>query len=302
MEKPFILTCESTVDVTYAYMQARDIPVIFYNYLIDGKEYVDDMARDPQALPRFYQMLADGAMPTTTQLNEFQYTAFFEEQLQRQPGDILHINFGSGMTASVGNAIKAAKALEEQHPGRRIVVVDSLCSSSGYGLLVDGAADLRDEGRSLDEIVAWLIETRGTIHHQFFATDLKYFRRGGRVSGATAMVATILGICPLMRLDDKGKIIAYDKVRGKSAAIQRTVKAMEEHALGGHDYRGKCWISHSHCPEDAERTRALIQERFPHLDGEVRIWDIGTIIASHTGPGTVAVFFYGDARAPYPEK
>lgn len=137
MNNGFLLSCESTVDLPYSYVAGRDIPVLFYTYMVDGAVFPDDMGRDPAALPRFYEQLAGGKLPSTSQLNEFQYEAFFEPLLQQ--GDVLHIAFDSGMTGSVANARKA-EALVEKHPDRTIRVVDSLCSSSGYGLLVDVAA------------------------------------------------------------------------------------------------------------------------------------------------------------------
>ena len=292
----FQLSCESTVDLPYSYVHGRDIPVLFYNYTVDGVQYLDDMGRDPEALPRFYRFLEDGKLPSTSQLNMVQYMEFFEPLLEK--GDLLHIAFGSGMTNSVANAFRAAELLREKYPNRRLVVIDSLCSSSGYGLLVDGAADMRDEGRTMEEIEAWVMSVRNRVHHQFFSTDLKLFRRSGRVSGAAATVGTILSICPIMRLDDRGAIIAYDKVRGKKNAIARTVDTMEKHAVGGTEYADKCFICHSNCLTEAEAVKAAVQARFPHIKGDIRINDIGTIIASHSGPGTVAVFFFGDERQP----
>lgn len=296
MQAKFVLSCESTVDLPFSYVSERNIPVIFYSYTIDGKEYVDDMLRNPEALPQFYQFLEEDKLPSTSQINEFNYLNFFEQQLQH--GDLLHIAFGSGMTQSVRNAELAADELREKYPERKIIVIDSLCSSSGYGMLVDYAADMRDKGCTMEEIERWVIDNRQNIHHQFFSTELKHYRRSGRMSGATAMVATVLGICPIMRLDDKGRIIAYGKVRGKNNAIKATVDAMEAHAQGGRNYTGKCFICHSQCIQDAEKTKAAILERFPHIQGDVRIVDIGTIIASHCGPGTVAIFFLGDERTP----
>ena len=296
MQAKFVLSCESTVDLPFSYVSERNIPVIFYSYTIDGKEYVDDMLRNPEALPQFYQFLEEDKLPSTSQINEFNYLNFFEQQLQH--GDLLHIAFGSGMTQSVRNAELAADELREKYPERKIIVIDSLCSSSGYGMLVDYAADMRDKGCTMEEIERWVIDNRQNIHHQFFSTELKHYRRSGRMSGATAMVATVLGICPIMRLDDKGRITAYGKVRGKNNAIKATVDAMEAHAQGGRNYTGKCFICHSQCIQDAEKTKAAILERFPHIQGDVRIVDIGTIIASHCGPGTVAIFFLGDERAP----
>lgn len=294
MERKFILSCESTVDLPFSYINGRDIPVLFYSYLVDGQEYPDDMGRDPQALPGFYKFLEEGKLPTTSQINEFQYETFFEEQLQR--GDVLHIAFGSGMTASINNAYIAAESLRAKYPQRRLIVIDSLCSSSGYGMLVDYAADMRDKGCSMEEIEQWITDNRQSIHHQFFSTDLSFFRRSGRVSGPMAALGTVLGICPLMRLDDKGRIYAYDKVRGKKNAIKETVKAMEAHARKGMDYDGKCWVCHSNCLSEAEALVSELKKRFPHIDGDIRICDIGTIIASHCGAGTVAVFFLGDMR------
>ena len=291
--KPFILSCESTVDMPFAEIDARGIPVLFYSYTAGGEEYADDMERDPNTQERFYQLLQK-EIPTTSQLNEYQYMEFFTKLLEQ--GDVLHIAFGSGMTKSVQGAEAAAEKLRKQFPDRKLIVIDSLCSSSGYGLLVDGAADLRDAGKSLEEVAAWTDKMRHRVHHQFFSTDLKYFRRSGRMSGATATVASILNICPILRLNDEGRIIAYDKVRGKRNAINYILHKMEVHAKDGLDYSGKVFISNSNVPEDAKATKRAIEEKFRKINGEVRIYNIGTIIASHTGPGTVAVFFFGDER------
>lgn len=293
MRPRFCLSCESTVDMPYAVVARREIPVLFYSYTVDDQVYPDDMGRDPEALPRFYQMLANGKIPSTSQLNEFQYEAFFEELLQQ--GDVLHITFGSGMTGSYQNAEKAAALLRQRYPERTIQVIDSLCSSSGYGLLVDMAADMRDQGATLEDTARWVLENRKKVHHQFFSTDLKYFRRSGRISGPAATLGAVLNICPIMRLDDAGRIIAYDKVRGKKHAIERTVHVMAEHAQNGTGYSGKCCICHANCPEDADALRQAVQAQFPDLSS-IPIYDIGTIIASHCGPGTVAVFFLGDER------
>ena len=294
MEHKFILSCGSTTDLPYSYMQSRGIPVIFYRYTANGTEHIDDMGRDPDALPKFYELLASGCLPSTSQINASQYYDFFKQQLQK--GDLLHIAFGSGMSASVFNAVSAAEELRKEFPDRRITVIDSLCSSAGYGLLVDSAADLRDNGASMEEGEQWVLDNRQLVHHQFYSTDLKYYKRSGRMSGAAATVGSILNICPIMHLDDTGHIIAYDKVRGKRNAIKKTVAAMAAHASGGENYSGKCWICHSNCLEDAEATKSAIKERFKNISGDIRICDIGTIIASHCGPGTVAVFFFGDMR------
>ena len=171
----FILSCESTVDLPWAYVQSRDISVIEYSYLIDGQEYPDDMGRHPGSMARFYQFLEEGAMPKTSQLTEMAYEAYFESLLQK--GDVLHLGFGTGMTPSILNGIAAAEKLREKYPDRQIVVIDTTCSSSGYGMLVDDAADLRDAGKGIDEIVDWVNYNCRRLHHQFFSTTLRFYRR-----------------------------------------------------------------------------------------------------------------------------
>ena len=290
----FILSCESTVDLPWAYVQSRDISVIEYSYLIDGQEYPDDMGRHPGSMARFYQFLEEGAMPKTSQLTEMTYEAYFESLLQK--GDVLHLGFGTGMTPSILNGIAAAEKLREKYPDRQIVVIDTTCSSSGYGMLVDDAADLRDAGKGIDEIVDWVNYNCRRLHHQFFSTTLRFYRRSGRISGPAATLGTLLSICPIMRLDYDGRIVAYNKVRTKKNAMIRTAEEMEQHAENGRNYNRKCWICHSNCLPVALQMKQVLKERFPHIDGEIRICDIGTIIASHCGPGTVAIFFYGDER------
>ena len=136
MDRKFTLSCCSTVDLPYSYMESRDIPVLFYTYVVDGREYDDDMGRDPEALPRFYAFLKEGKLPQTSQINVAAYTEFFEKLLDKG-GDVLHIAFTSGQSGSVHNAFMAAEELKDRYPGPRLVVIDSLCSSSGDGLRVD---------------------------------------------------------------------------------------------------------------------------------------------------------------------
>ena len=286
----FQLSCESTVDMPYSYVSGRDITVVFYTYTVDGEVYVDDMCRDPEALPAFHRMLKEGKMPSTSQINHYTYLEYFEELLQK--GDVLHLAFGRGMSASVVNAMNAANELKEKYPDRKLIVVDTLASASGYGMLVDYAADMRDNGSTMEEIEAWVLENRLNVHHQIYATDLFHLKRGGRVSGPAAMLGTVLGICPIMRLNAEGSIHAYGKVRSKKKAMAETVKVMEEHAQNGYDYSGKCFICHADCIDDANTVKAMVEEKFKNVD--VKIFDIGTIIAAHTGQGTLALFFMGD--------
>lgn len=294
MKYNFQLSCESTVDMPYGYMQGRDISVIFYTYIMDGKEYVDNMGRDDQALEDFYKMLQEGKQPSTSQINTFRYEDYFDELLQK--GDVLHLAFSTGLTPSYKNAVDAAERLKEKYPDRKLIVIDTLCACSGYGMFVDSAADLRDTGASIEEVEKWVNDNKYNVHHQFFATDLTQFKRSGRVSGPVALVGGLLGICPLMHLNKDGKIIAYKKARGRKAAITTSVEEVMKHIKDKEKYNGKFYIAHSHCQDLLDEVIDAFKVYFPDAKERIRVEEIGTIIASHCGQGTIAIFFYGDER------
>lgn len=295
----FKLTSESTVDLPLSYLQERDVDVLFYTYLIKEEEFIDDMWAKEGSKEEFYEKIEEN-LPKTSQVNVARYVEFFEKEIEKAGGmDILHLVFGSGMTQSINNARIARDMVLEKHPQQRLELVDSLASSSGFGLLLDYVCDLRDEGKTIDEALDWAVNNRLKIHHRFYTGTLEHFRRGGRISGPAAAIGNILKICPILMLDNEGKIIAYDKVRGKKKAMLTTVKQMEEYADNGNDYDGKCFISNSNCYEDARELADEIEKRFPKLEGKVKIFDIGSVIASHTGPGTVALFFMGEERKPF---
>ncbi len=177
-----------------------------------------------------------------------------------------------------------------------MVVIDSLAASAGYGLLMEYLADLRDTGASFDEVAAWAEEHKLNVHHWFFSTDLTSYRRGGRISATSALIGTALKICPLMNVDYQGRLIPREKIRTKKRAIEEMVKTCMEHIEGGAGYTGKVCLSQSACREDAQAVADALVERMPQLAGKISINDIGTVIGSHTGPGTVALFFLGDKR------
>ena len=164
------------------------------------------------------------------------------------------------------------------------------------GLLMDKLADLRDGGMALEELRDWTEQNRLKLHHWFFSTDLTFYVRGGRISKASGWFGTMLHICPLLNMDDLGRLIPRFKIRGKNKVIREIAERMVEHAQDGLNYSGKCYISNSACMEDAQAVARLVEERFPKLNGKVEINSIGTTIGSHTGPGTVALFFWGDER------
>lgn len=288
----FVLTCESTADLPLNYLNQRSIAAIPYTYCIDGVEYVDDMG-EFDGRKQFYKFLSDGKVPTTSQICIDRYMNFFREQLSK--GDLLHIAFDSGLSHSVYNAYYAAEELKKEFPKRRIVILDSTCGCLGYGIFVDTLADMRDAGKSFDELYDWAKANRTRVHHQFFSTTLTYYRRSGRVSGPASLIGNMLKLCPLLRLNKTGKIIAYSKVMSVSKAITKTVAETEAHVENGHEYDGKMWIAHSDCKTTAEAVTKQLKAAFPKAD--IRLFEIGPVIGSHCGRGTVAVYFMGDERA-----
>ena len=290
----YILATCSTADLSAEYLASRNIEYVKFKFYIDGKENVDDLG---QTLPfkDFYQTMRDGAETKTSQPNAEDYVEFCIPYLE-EGKDVIVLNLSSGLSGAQNSAKIAIEELKEKYPDRKVYFVDSLGASSGMGLLVDKMADLRDEGMSIDELYAWTEANKLKLHHWFFSTDLTFYVKGGRVSKVAGWFGTILKICPLLNVDNCGRLIPREKIRGKANVIKQIVNKMVENAEGGTDYDGKCFISNADCIEDAEAVAALVEASFPKLNGKVMINSIGTTIGSHTGPGTVALFFFGKER------
>lgn len=290
----FVLTCCSTVDLPKEYFEKNNIPYACYHYMMDGMEYSDDLGQSIP-FPEFYQRIAAGSMPTTSQINISEFMAFFEPFLQ-EGKDILHVSMSSGISGTYNSAMNAKEELMAKYPDRTIKIVDTLAASSGYGLFLDKLVEMRDSGKSLDELYLFAEDNKLKLQHWFFSSDLTHFKRGGRISATAATLGNILNLCPLMNVDYMGKLIVRQKVRGKKKVIVEIVNKMVELADNGKDYSGKCFISCSACEDDAKKVAELVEATFPNLNGKVEINSIGAVIGSHTGPGTVALFFWGDKR------
>ena len=290
----YILSCCSTADLSREHFESRDIKYICFHYELNGKQYMDDLGQS-MSFAQFYSAMASGADTRTSQINVTEYLDFFEAFLE-EGRDILHVSFSSGLSGSYNSAVTAAGMLREKYPERKITVIDSLCASSGYGLLMDKAADLRDGGMDMDALSKWIEENKLNLNHWFFSTDLTFYIKGGRVSKTAGSIAAVLGICPLLDVDEEGHLIPRAKIRTKKRVKHAIVERMKKLALDGADYSEKCFISHSACLEDAEDVAHAVEAEFKHLNGKVLINNIGTTIGSHTGPGTVALFFWGKKR------
>ena len=290
----YILSCCSTADLTKEHFERRDIHYICFHYELDGIQYPDDLG---QTMPfdKFYQAMVDGADTKTSQINADEFEEYFEPFL-KEGKDIIHVCLSSGITGVLNSANLAKETMLEKYPDRKIYIVDSLAAASGYGLLMDKLADLRDGGMNIDELYAWVEENKLNLQIWFFTSDLTFFVKGGRVSKTSGFVGNMLSICPLLNMDVDGKLIPRYKIRTKRKVIEAIVNKMEEFAEERLEYSGKCYLSHSACYEDARAVADLIEERFPKLQEKVQIYDVGTTIGSHTGPGTVALFYWGDKR------
>lgn len=290
----YILSCCSTADLSEEHFRDRAVSYICFHYELDGVQYMDDLGKT-MSFDKFYSAMASGADTKTSQINVDEFINYFEPFL-KEGKDILHLTLSSGISGVVNSAMVARDTLAEEYPDRKIYILDSLAASSGYGLLMDRLADLRDEGKSIDEVYQWAEENRLKLNHWFFSTDLTFYIKGGRISKASGFIGGMLSICPLLNVNHLGQLIPRYKIRTKRKVIQTVVDKMEECIEEGNGYNGKCYISQSACYEDARAVADLIEQRFPNLNGKVLINSIGTTIGSHTGPGTVAVFFWGKER------
>ena len=290
----FILSCCSTADLSVEHFKEREISYICFHYYMDGKEYADDLGQS-MSFSEFYGRMVSGSETKTSQVNAGEYMEYFRNILE-QGKDILHLTLSSGISGTLNSAMTAKAELEEEFPERKIYVVDSLAASSGFGLLMDKLADLRDEGKSIEEIYEWVEENKKRLNHWFFSTDLTFYVKGGRISKVSGWFGTALDICPLLNVDGLGRLIPRMKVRGKRKVIREIVKKMGELAEDGFDYSQQVYMSHSDCYEDAKKVADMVEERFPKMKGKVLINSVGTTIGSHTGPGTVALFFWGEPR------
>lgn len=290
----YIISCCSSADLTQERFDKRNIKYLCFHFSLDGVEYPDDLGKtmSPEEL---YKRMTDGATAKTSQPSAGEYIEFFEEFL-KEGKDILHVTLSTGISGAYNSATVAADAMRKKYPERKIYVVDSLGASSGYGLIMDTLADKRDEGMDIDTLNAWLLEHRLNLHHWFFSTDLTFYIKGGRVSKGSGFIGNMLGICPLLNMDNLGRLIPREKVMGKKRVIKHTVEKMLEHAENGTDYTGRVFICQSECLEDALRLAEHVKEKFLKINGEPEIFPIGATIGSHTGPGTVSLFFWGDKR------
>lgn len=273
---------DSTCDLTEQLVQELGVLVIPMEFMLDEQVYHNYPDGRELSCPAFYQALREGKMPRTTQINTAAFLEAFEPVL-KQGRDILYIGFTSGLSATYERSCMAAKELMERYPERRIVAVDSRCASMGEGFLVELCVEQQRAGATLDEAAAWLEQNRDRMAHWITVDDLNHLKRGGRLSAASALVGSVLGIKPIIHVDTQGKLVAVDKVRGRRQSLDAIASRIAATAA---EHPARIRIVHGDAPQDAQYVADRLREKLDVKDCAISY--VGPIIGSHTGPGMVA--------------
>ncbi|NLJ30990.1 MAG: DegV family protein [Clostridiales bacterium] len=282
------IVTDSTCDLPQRLVEQLGVTVIPMEFSIGSATFHNYPDERELSSHEFYERLRYGETSVTTQITPVQFMEVFEPFLAAGT-DILYIAFSSGLSATCGNATLVAEELAHKYPERKIIAVDSLAASMGEGLLVYYAARKKAEGAALEEVRDWLLKNRNRLAHWFTVDDLNHLKRGGRVSGAAALVGTMLGIKPVLHVDDEGRLIPMEKVRGRRQSLDALVKHMEQKAE--QPEAQMIFVSHGDSPEDADYVAEQVKKKFGVQ--QIEINPIGPVIGTHSGPGTVALFYLG---------
>lgn len=286
----YIIITDVTSDLPQEYLKKHNIIAIPLTYTLNHVEY-DGTAESSLHPTDFYNKLRSGMMAKTAQVTPKRTKDYFIPELEKG-NDILYIGFSSGLSGSYQSVTIAKSELEELYPERKIITIDSLCASLGQGLLVDYAVKLKEQGKSIEEVAEAVEDIKLRVCHYFTVDDLNHLHRGGRVSKTSAILGSILGIKPIMYVNNDGKLVPHAKVRGRKQSLDALVSWMGERLS---DYQNEyVFISHGDCIKDAEYLATQIKEKY-QIKAQI-INFIGPVIGSHSGPGTVAVFFIGKDR------
>ena len=286
----YIISTDSTADLPKSYTKEHGVAVQFLSYAFGDTVYDIDTQLDPHD---FYTRMRSGEMPTTNACIPDQVQSDFETYL-KEGYDILHISFSSGLSASHNNARIAANELAEQYPDRKIVIVDSLCASLGQGLFVHYAVTMKEQGKSLEEVAAWLEENKLHLCHQFTVDDLFHLQRGGRVSKTTALVGSALNLKPFLSVTAEGTLISDGTARGRKKSLRTLVDRMKNSLEETPDTSVPVGIVHGNCLEDAENVAELIKSETGFTN--IIINDISPSIGTHAGPGAMGLLYYGKLK------
>lgn len=284
------IVTDSSCDLGSNFVKENNIEVLSLILNLDGEIIKDDLGVSLK-YNDFYDKLRNGSIPNTSQVNIYSFEEKFKELLN-DGSEVLYIGLSSALSGTFNSANMARNNILEENPEAKIVIIDSLSVSMGVGLLVKKACLMRDENHSLEEIIEWIEENKKKINHTILVDDLQHLKRGGRISGSTAAVGSLLNIKPALKIDDNGAIASIDKIKGKKKALKYIADKVKEEAVNSNEQ--VLYIMHGDALEDAEALRDLIASETKFRD--ISIQYIGTVIGSHGGPGTIAAIFLGDKR------
>ncbi|NLC65324.1 MAG: DegV family protein [Clostridium sp.] len=286
--RDYVIITESTSDLPVDIIEELGVYIIPMEYRVDDKDYLNYPDERELSAKDFYDKLRDGGKSTTSQINTVKYEEFFGEFLEKDL-DILYICFSSALSSTYNSSLIAINDLKEKYKDRNIISIDSRAASLGEGLLVYNAVGKKNEGLDIFELETWILESRDKLCHWFTVDDLKHLERGGRVSKMAATVGTALDIKPVMHVNNNGELVPIKKVRGRKKSLKELVSKMKEFSVEIEDQ--VIFIGHGDTIEDAIFVKELVEKRFNPR--RIVINNIGPVIGSHSGPGTIALFFVG---------
>ncbi len=286
----FFIATASTADLDRDYLDSHNIPFISYSYLIDGTNHYDDCRYETRK--KMFDAMRKGDMPSTAQITEEEYFSFFCSLLDKGR-DVLYLDMSRAISNSYNNALAAEARVKKKYPGLRFHMVDTRCITGGLAFLVTNVVRKKEEGSSFDECIDYAEKMKLSVIHHFTVDNLKWLRKGGRLSNASAVIGTILNIKPLLYVTDDGSLVASSKVRGRKTCLNNMIKGMEKD-LG--DFEGKeIFITHGDCKDEALRMAADMKKLYPGL-GHIETLMLGPTIGAHVGPGFIGVFYFGTKR------
>jgi len=286
----FIIAAASTADLPAEYFKEHNVPLISYTYTLDDRIFSDDCTEESRAY--IYKRMREGAVTSTSMINTFTYYEFFKG-LMDTGKDVIFLDMTRQISNSFVSAQEAAGKIKEEYPNQRFYLMDTLCVSGGLGMLLYYMVNLKEEGKSFDEVIKWGEENKQKIIHWFTVDDLNFLKRGGRVSNSAAMVGTLLSIKPVLYVSEDGKLVAASKIHGRKKALLDILEKMKNDFT---EPDGKeVFINHADCLEDAEFMKKKVLETFPTVS-KVTILSLGAVIGAHCGPGLFTIFYLGNKR------
>lgn len=287
--RDFIIATASTCDLDKKWLDEHDVPMIPYTFEVEGTVYTDDCR--PETKRTIFRLMREGKLPNTSQITTYSYYEFFRHLIS-EGKPVIFADMDKAISSSHFNYERAADQIREEYPNAELHILDTRCITIGLGILLKNMVRLADEGKSCSEVLAWAEENKMRISHRFLIEDLQWLSRGGRLSNASALVGTLLAIKPLIYVNDEGKLVSFDKVRGRKKAM-RTL--LDSTAADLKNPAGKnIVVCHSDCAEDGEKLKNMVMERYPEA-ASVTVQELGPVIGCHVGPDFLAIAYISDS-------